>query len=288
MKRKIWIDFRILENIPPLGAFSEISVENRRRVYDIWKSAYKTMINSYDNEKQIIYDRNNFEQGYVSLKRAYNLRIRQLNEAYGFSQINYSEKKKCDGILEILEFFDVVKKNTIKKYLEFRNNIEHRDENTVTFENAISQADYIWMFLKITDLILNKKVEYLVFMKEINDIPISYFQIDLNTVKKSREIYKTTLNIIVAVRPKYISFTPVTDWIEINNFNLISNLMFQNQIKDKISSNFNLCDRDCVLFKAVIDDDDIIANLIKEIVKEGEFIDEFTKDKLFRIFKKQK
>ncbi len=77
--------------------------------YEIWNEANNTILNCNDNKEKL-------NQGFLSLKRAFNVTSMELRKNLGIDNIKYSSKKKTKDFLGDLEYFEIIKTLTLNKY----------------------------------------------------------------------------------------------------------------------------------------------------------------------------
>lgn len=149
--KKIWISKELLEwDYAPSGG-SVIDPKFKQRAYEIWEHANDLI------EKET--EKFNLEDAIINLKRTIDQRLKLIEDIYGFKKNNKNYKNI--PYLELLEKFGIIRNNMMKKLLQIRNGIEHRDENAPSKERCIELSDMVWYFLKTTDNIVSIKREYI-------------------------------------------------------------------------------------------------------------------------------
>ena len=88
----------------------------------------------------------------ANLKRALNHRLQAIESNYNLKAIKFDNMPK--GYLELLEAYDLAKPFMIKRLMEIRNKIEHKDAKPPKKERCNELVDITWYFLKSTDRLL--------------------------------------------------------------------------------------------------------------------------------------
>ena len=155
--KKVWLSNELLKwEYTPSGG-SVMNPKYKQRAYEIWEHANELI--ERETEKF------NLEDAIINLKRAIDQRLKLIEEIYEFKKKN-TEYKNIP-YLELLEKFGIIRNHMMKKLLQIRNGIEHRDENAPSKERCKELSDMVWYFLKSTDDIVSVKRQYI-------DINIGY------------------------------------------------------------------------------------------------------------------
>lgn len=88
-----------------------------------------------------------------NLKRALNHRLQLIERLYQLKTLKFVGIPK--GYLEILEKYGLARPYLIKKLMEIRNNIEHKDKKPPSVDRCRELLDVTWYFLKSTDQIVS-------------------------------------------------------------------------------------------------------------------------------------
>lgn len=88
-----------------------------------------------------------------NLKRALNHRLQLIERLYQLKTLKFDEMPK--GYLELLEKYGLARPYLIKKLMEIRNDIEHKDKKPPKFDRCRELLDITWYFLKSTDKLVS-------------------------------------------------------------------------------------------------------------------------------------
>ncbi|MDU0894828.1 MAG: hypothetical protein E7A85_06095, partial [Anaerococcus sp.] len=98
----IWLDLTIFDKLN-LGFIGNVNkITGLDAAYRIWEEANNTIENSNGNQEKL-------NQGFLSLKRAFNVTSKELKKNLGIDQIKYNGKKKKNDFLADLEYFEIIK-----------------------------------------------------------------------------------------------------------------------------------------------------------------------------------
>jgi hypothetical protein len=86
----------------------------------------------------------------VNLKRAVDLRVKNLVDRYNFKRVPLEDKPR--GSLELLEFFGVIQPLMAGQLIELRNAVEHEDQEAPDVPKLKELSEFTWYFLRSTDL----------------------------------------------------------------------------------------------------------------------------------------
>ena len=143
-----WIDKEFLtwksivnDSIPQL-------IDQRRRPYEHWHHA-NNLLQKHCTEFNLI-------DVLTTLWRSVNLRLKQLNDIYRFKKIPVTNKPS--GLLELMEYFGIIRPLMLKKLKYIRNAIEHEDKNIPDIDNCIELSEFVWYFLRSTDPLAMKSI----------------------------------------------------------------------------------------------------------------------------------
>ena len=88
-----------------------------------------------------------------NLKRALNHRLQLIERLYQLKSLKFASMPK--GYLELLEKYGLAKPYLIKKLMEIRNDIEHKDKKPPKLDRCRELLDITWYFLKSTDKLVS-------------------------------------------------------------------------------------------------------------------------------------
>lgn len=122
------------------------------RAHDIWRHA----------SEQVTLGCTEFDcvDAITGLKRAINLRLKAISEAYCFDSLPFSSSKRT---LEKFQFYGIIRPALLKEIFEIRNSIEHKDTPPPGAEQCSRFIDFTWYFLKSTDALLLMHPDNVIF-----------------------------------------------------------------------------------------------------------------------------
>jgi hypothetical protein len=88
-----------------------------------------------------------------NLKRALNHRLQLIERLYQLKTLKFDGMPK--GYLELLEKYGLARPYLIKKLMEIRNDIEHKDKRPPRVDRCRELLDVTWYFLKSTDKLVS-------------------------------------------------------------------------------------------------------------------------------------
>jgi len=88
-----------------------------------------------------------------NLKRALNHRLQLIERQYQLKTLKFDGMPK--GYLELLEKYGLARPYLIKKLMEIRNDIEHKDKKPPRVDRCKELLDVTWYFLKSTDKLVS-------------------------------------------------------------------------------------------------------------------------------------
>lgn len=108
-----------------------------------------------------------------NLKRALNHRLQLIERLYQLKTLKFAEMPK--GYLELLEKYGLARPYLIKKLMEIRNDIEHKDKKPPRVDRCRELLDVTWYFLKSTDkLVSTIPLDIELDPNYSNDLPEKY------------------------------------------------------------------------------------------------------------------
>lgn len=250
----IWIDTNIFDNCNAFLISKSSKIDGLDGAYRIWEEANNTIESSKGNEEKL-------NQGFLSLKRAFNVASSELRKNLGIDKIKYNSKKRKD-FLSDLEYFEITKTLTINKYLKIRNLIEHENYSPPSKEECLYLSEYIWSYIRNTVNILDYFVDEVLFYDDDNSKDKICFEYIVENIKKE---YIPRLIVTVFSNPKYISLNSKKNSIKISNIELLNKERLEKleNFKDKIYLLENL---HYISFKGEILDQDAISKYLKYLI----------------------
>ncbi|MBU5668417.1 hypothetical protein KQI68_01045 [Peptoniphilus sp. MSJ-1] len=251
----IWIDTKIFENASMLKSININKIYGLDSAYRIWEEANNTILNCNNNEEKL-------NQGFLSLKRAFNVTSIELRKNLAIDKIKYDSKKKSKDFLGDLEYFEIIKTVTISKYLKIRNLIEHENHLPPSANDCLSLSEYIWNYIRNTAYILNQFSECLAFDSDDNRYNKIIFEYK---VEKKGKIYYPHLFITGLVSSFLVSFKSKRNFIDVEKIKLLNKF----EIKKKIESEqyaYLMDDLSHIAFEGEILDQNVIAKYIKLMI----------------------
>lgn len=247
---KVWIDPKIFET----NTIS--SIKNMGRInglisaYKIWEEANDTILNCKGNKEKL-------NQGFLSLKRAFNVTSMELRKNLGIDNIKYNSKQKTKDLLGDLEYFEIIKTLTLNKYLNIRNLIEHEDHSPPSVEDCLSLSEYIWNYIRSTANIFNQFIEIISFTDSSNNkILFEYI------IEEKKKAYIPHLYVTAFVELDFISFIHKEDSMNIEKIKLLNKFDLQKDVEFEKKAGF-IDDLTHIAFKGEILDQDVMARYIK-------------------------
>ncbi len=251
---KIWIDEDFFDGeIDVIESVFDGEIENLQKAYRIWEEAHNTIVKSGENEEL-------FNQGFIALKRAFNVISKVLKKEFGLHNISYTGRTK--SFFSTLEHFDIMKKNTLKEYVNLRNILEHDEEGEISEKYlGIIFSEYIWAYIRIaSSLLTNKKSEVIYINNKYGIIKFHFI------VEKNNDDYYPKIKVMGYVNVRKISYIQSRSNILIEDCKVINNAKEYISSGDfleikSLDDNFNK-----MLFEGVVKDPDIMVNYIKQMV----------------------
>ncbi len=256
----IWIDENFF-NDKDITTGSSISInrtEDIERADSIWKEANKTITDVKNHLKE----RDKLSQGFNSLKRVFNVLCRIWKEEFGIDGVEFPNKSKAKSMIESLEYFDILRANSLNRYLELRNLIEHEDEPPPQLDICIALSDYMWSFIKSTKLLINQKCDELIFESKSNGVLIVEFKVINNNSVFIPKIYITAY-----IDKNFVYFLEKEKSIKLLSFEIVNKREeFFNESHLDILARYDRLDFRKILLKGEIDNAAIISEFIKKVL----------------------
>ena len=148
MYNDLWISNKVLD-WKACESSSSSDLNMGERAYGILDHAL-TILNNHSSPLYMV-------DVVTTLKRAVNHRLKTLNKIYEFDTIPINSKPI--GLLRQLEFFGIIKPLMLQELLKIRNDVEHNDRTPPKKIYCQKLYEFVWYFLRSTDVIASKKVE---------------------------------------------------------------------------------------------------------------------------------
>lgn len=248
----LWLNGSVFENCTMGSIQNTFKIYGMDAAYTIWKEANHTIENCNGNVEKL-------NQGFLSLKRAFNVASIELRKNLGLDKIRYSGKKKERDFLADLEYFEITKTLTLNKYLKIRNLIEHENETPPPLEDCLSLSEYIWNYIRTIANVLSFFSESILFSKA--DYPEHEIYFDYVMKAKGKDFFPH-LYVTGLVKGKEISFTCKDSFLEINEIKLLNKYDMEKSryLKSRAHS---LDELHSIAFFGEILDQDILAKYVK-------------------------
>lgn len=274
--KNIWIDLDIF-NEQVTGIISAKGVTGGLdSAYIIWQEANNTILLSDGNTEKL-------NQGFLSLKRAFNVASLELKKKIAVDRIKHSFKEKANDFLGDLEYFQITKTLTLNKYLNLRNLIEHRNELPPSKDNCLLLSEYIWNYIRNVENILYNFTNYVEFHigeSKNNKIIFSYSVEE--SVKGESIMYFPHLYLSGLLETDYISFVKRENSVKVDNIKLLNKFELEKIHEFKYDS-FCIDNLFVLAFRGEIIDQDILARYVKYLIlPEYGGLDEETIKSVFR------
>jgi hypothetical protein len=88
----------------------------------------------------------------TTLRRAVAQRVKVLRDVYGLRKLPIPNKPKGD--FELLAYLGLVRPLMLRRLIDIRNIVEHEDSDPPTSEDCEIFADFVWYFLRSTDVLV--------------------------------------------------------------------------------------------------------------------------------------
>lgn len=270
--KNIWVDLNLFDEQSTGIVSAKGTTEGLDNAYVIWQEANNTIELSDGNKEKL-------NQGFLSLKRAFNVASLELKKKIAIDKIKYSLKEKHNDFLGDLEYFQITKTLTLNKYLKLRNLIEHDNESPPSKEDCLSLSEYIWNYIRNVANILSNFTDYIEFYigkSQNNKIVFNY------EIEEKNKMYFPHLFLSGLLETDYISFVKRENSVKVDNIKLLNKFELEKIHEFKYDS---VCiDNLFVLaFQGEIIDQDILARYVKYLIlPEYGGLDEETIKSVFR------
>lgn len=249
----VWIDSKIIEDCIIGRVMNVGKIYGLNSAYEIWNEANNTILNCNENKERL-------NQGFLSLKRAFNVTSMELRKNLGIDNIKYSSKKKTKDFLGDLEYFEIIKTLTLNKYLNLRNLIEHENHFPPSVEDCLSLSEYIWNYIRNTVNILRQFTEEISITSDNNNkILFEYI------VEEKNNMYFPHLYVTAFVESKFVSYLYKENSINVERIKLLNKFDLQKELEFEEEAEY-IDDLRHIAIKGEILDQDIIAEYIKVLI----------------------
>lgn len=137
-----WISHEALSWHAYIESWTLIDQDTVQRPYQHWEHA-ETLLKSELSEFHRI-------DLIATLKRAIDIRIRNLNEIYDFRKTSLF--KRSTPVIDILERLGIVRPLMLSKLIQIRNQVEHQDRPPPNNVVCAELVEFTWYFLRSTDI----------------------------------------------------------------------------------------------------------------------------------------
>lgn len=258
MRGRILNNIRIHKDIFKDGSIGGIQnitkIYGLESAYEIWEEANRTILNSNGNNEIL-------NQGFLSLKRAFNVASIELKKNLAIDKIEYDTKQGKKDFLGDLEYFEIIKTLTLSKYLKIRNLIEHENHLPPSIEDCLSLSEYIWNYIRNTANILNQFMEFIIFSDYKNNNRIIF---EYKTEKKGKE-YFPHLYITSILQTHLISFLKIDNSINVENIKLLNKFDVIKKIEFKKECE-SMEELNVIAFSGEILNHEVISMYIKYLI----------------------
>lgn len=249
----VWIDSKIIEDCMIGRVMNFCKIYGLNNAYEIWNEANNTILNCNENKEKL-------NQGFLSLKRAFNVTSMELRKNLGIDNIKYSSKQKTKDFLGDLEYFEIIKTLTLSKYLKLRNLIEHENHSPPSVEDCLSLSEYIWNYIRNTVNILSQFTEEISITSDNNNkILFEYI------VEEKNNMYFPHLYVTAFVESKFVSYLYKENSINVERIKLLNKFDLQKELEFEEEAEY-IDGLRHIAIKGEILDQDIIAEYIKVLI----------------------
>ena len=201
--KHVWIDPSWLSWDRFWDSMSPVPNDGAIRLYEIHQHACDRLAsdpNEFDSVDAI-----------MTLRRVVARRVKALEETYQLRELPIGAKPKHD--LELLESFGIIRPFMLKRLIEIRNFVEHRDSSPPSTEECLMFADLVWYFLRSTDGLTRARADRIFF-----ELPGVDFSSDDNHPQIALDFtgpFSEAPGIGVWHYPSSFSDEPRASWVEI-------------------------------------------------------------------------
>jgi hypothetical protein len=146
--RSMWLDPSWLTWNMGRRTFPTLDREKAKRAYEIHEHACDRLAQGTTKLDRV--------DVITALKRAITQRVQTLKEAYALDRIVIPDKPKRD--FELLEYLGIVRPLMLGRLVTLRNLLEHEDADPPSAEDCEILADFVWYFLRSTDVLVQNRL----------------------------------------------------------------------------------------------------------------------------------
>jgi hypothetical protein len=145
----LWIDSAVADWDIVSGSWLNFGSEPRRRPYEMWNHARSVLAIDATRDQRI--------DGVTTMKRAINLRLRQLEELYHLRKLPILGRP--NAMLDLLCRLGIAQPNMVRRLTDIRNAVEHEDADPPQGADCDMFLELVWYFLRSTDRLVEQAVD---------------------------------------------------------------------------------------------------------------------------------
>ncbi len=195
----LWVDPEILTWHMFVGGEEQVEDCQLKRSYRHWEHANDLAANARDEFGRI--------DIVTTLKRAVDTRLRILDQIYRFKTIPIPEKPK--GLYELLTFLGIIRPLLLSRLYAIRRGVEHRDAEPPSLARCKEFVEFVWYFLRSTDILLTEIANRIEFDPESSKYAA------YGPTLEMRQDGKWCLVLRGWLPGEFLSMQPRPDWIKI-------------------------------------------------------------------------
>jgi hypothetical protein len=165
----LWLSPKFLDWDPLVDMSIAGDLTSWRRAYEHWSHAEQLLKIQSDELYRVDVT--------TTLKRAVDHRIRLLDQTYDFQGIPV--KAKPSGSLARLEWLGIVRPTMVRKLLDIRNAVEHSDHEPPEAERCHEFLEFVWYFLRSTDLLVRRPVEVFTLTPNDSGLDPEHYEVEI-------------------------------------------------------------------------------------------------------------
>ena len=155
----IWLSSEVLRWTTYRGQSNLDDTDQWQRPYKMWNHAEELLSKSSSDFTRT--------DAITTLRRAVDRRIKHLATIYDFKRLPIPGKPQ--DILGILGFIGLVRPLMLGKLIEIRNLVEHEDASPPDYDEAIVFLEFVWYFLRSTDMLVREMPESIELLSPDDD-----------------------------------------------------------------------------------------------------------------------
>lgn len=145
--QRMWLDPAFLSWENHYMSWKPLDRKKAKRPYEIHEHASNRLAQGTNLDRV---------DAITTLKRAVTHRVQVLKAAYGLDALEIPGKPKRD--LELLAYLGIVRPLMLKRLIDIRNIVEHEDSDPPAGDDCEIFADFVWYFLRSTDVLAHRKL----------------------------------------------------------------------------------------------------------------------------------